>query len=1076
MSNATIIQTRDEVYIGSETATSIEVDGVLYRVDTNAQKLYTIDGKVIFCSGELSYCYSVMEQFQQSRNKSINQLRQIIVQSYAGQVIEIVVCKHDGKQTVVYQLSSYNDFVPVIHTNIPQGGINILTAGIKTRESYESAYESILHGRTVKESFKKVFDSIAYEGVGGTLSVYKVSKSALQNYLVYQIKEPLNLRLISPKILLESYCQHLIVGERVYGKLISGANLAIEDEHGIVKWQGSLGEIFDRNGKLVMKMGLVDEKQISENPPVYQDTFGLWSFNDITRVRIDDRTGIAIDRKNNDTATYPDGWEKVLWTDVDGTLIAHDLIAENIKIVNNVGDVILDAENNYLNIGDFQNIVMDNKLTTIEKMQIITELYKIEAGYHRMLEQAEEYKRSQRDDVFDMDAQFFTKTSSTIDLYSTEPLSDAYEELVLYMAQYIKVNSVDPLDIDVDDPMTSQTSEIADRAEFILKFKTYYDEEKNLRNKIEDAQFYSGLTMGQYYNNVVIGEYGFIALRSDGKYRSVLNATNGLALQKWEDDQWTNKVYASIGSSTYEDGTLIAEDLVARRLRIETKKGDVLLDVDSLQLNFSVLDYIILDDVIMAPEKITLANQFKVVSEQYAELKAALSKYATLVYSDRDSVYTGLTDARNQLIASDTQVTNAYNALNTYMVPVFADMNAKTHIVDDLNSTRLAFHKMWEDFYKAYENGRSKLADFLEKSSLQLGRNYNNTVIDAENGVVVTRGDFMHRAIMNGNDDGGFRLQKNVNTAMAPVWVDKFYADFEGTLYAEDLVAKRLRIISNDGDMLIDGDERKLYLNKVDLIGAGLITSEHIITNTITADNGYIADLTVNHLKTLAKDGDVGSYVDYIDIENNNARWITGHITSKEPAVDSRGNALYWQDNEKKYLTTEVTPYVAYSYEMTETDKLQIAFQGSGVASYPYMVWGAGDGIITNTGEDYGDSSRGYFIKTSNEFVFRYNASNTANPREIKLNNEGILIKSLNGFVNIEGNQVLFESKGMIQLQHSSGASLGIDEAGERIHMQLSSGSVLELNSAGLYVNIDGDIDLKASGDIKLVGKRIDIN
>ncbi|MBW7453314.1 hypothetical protein ACFOLF_06230 [Paenibacillus sepulcri] len=1067
MSNATIIQTRDNVFIGSDSATSIEVNGDLFRQDTEAIKLYQVDDKIIFASGELHFCYSVMEKFQQSKTRGIEQLRQIIYQHYAGQVIEIVICEHDGDQTVIHQLSSYNNFIPVIHSNIPEGGIHVLSAGIKTRESHEVACMNIFGGRTVKETYKRVFDSIAFEGIGGMLSVFRINKEGISRYLTHQIKEPHDLRMLSISVLADYYQKHCIVAERLYGKIFMGTNLALEDEDGVLKFQGSKGEIFDRNGKLVMKLGLVDEEP---------DTFGLWSFNDITRVKMDDISGFVIDKATTDTTNHPDGWEKVLWADPsDGTLYTKGLVAENIKIVNNVGDVILDAENNYLNIGDFKNIVMDNKLTTLEKTQVITELYKIESGYHRMLEQAEEYKRSQRDDVFDMDAQFLSKTPSTIDLYSTTPLSNAYNALIDYMAQYIDIVGREPLNVNINSPKTDQTSEIPDRAEFILKFKTYYDEEINLRNKIEDAQFYSGLNMGTFYNNVVIGEYGFIALRSDGKYRSVLNATNGLALQKWENNQWTNKVYASIGNSSYEDGTLIAEDLVAKRLRIETKLGDVLLDADALNFDFTVLDSIVLDDVIVSTEKITLSNQYKSITKQYITLKDQIQRYATSVYNDRDSSYYELDDARNQLMTAGSELDSSYNSLTSYMNPIFANMNATTHIVNDLGSTRLIFHSKWEDFYKAYEGAREKLSDFLEKSSMQLGRNYNNTVIDAENGIVVTRGNMMNRAIMNATR--GFALQKNTGSANAPVWVDKFYADIEGNFYAEELRAIRLRIISGDGDMLIDGDERKLYLNKFDIIGAGLITSEHIITNTITADNGYIADLAVNHLKTLAKDGNVGGYIDFIDIMNNEARWITGRITSKTPAIDSRGNALYWKDSEKKYLTTDVTPYIAYSYEMDETDKLKIAFQDSGIASHPYSVWGAGDGVIVNTGTNYGDTARGYIYKLPTEFHFKYNASNSGDLREVKLYDQGIDIASLGKPVRIEGKEVRVKTEGgMIQLQHSSGTSFGIDEAGETIYLKLSNGSIVEVGNTGLKANINGDITLNATGNVQITGSRIDLN
>lgn len=1071
MSNCIVIQTSEQIFISADSAVSVKIDGVIYRdANASAQKLFHIDNYIVFCSGELDYCNKLIEKFKLQKIRNVDSLRNLIQQSYRNEAIDIVIAEYVRDQTIVTQLSPYNKFIPVIFTDLPRGAVSIISAGIRTKEAHEIAYSYLQQGEKVERIFKATYNKISFEGIGGRLEVYRISEKGVRLHLTHRIVEPNEMRIFSLDVLSDYFLKqqrHKVVGERIYGKIFMGVNLALEDEDGVLKFQGSKGEIYDRNGKLVMNLGLV-----KEDP----DVFGLWSFNDVTRVKMDSTEGFVIDRKTNNLSTYPDGWEKLMWADQsDGTLYAKGLVAENIKIVNDLGDVILDAENNYLNIGDFENIVMDKKLTSLEKMQIITELYKIESAYYRMLEQAEEYKRSQRDDVFDIDAQFFTKTPSTIDLYSTEPLTDAYFALLDYMSQYIDIVTQVPLNINIDSFMTSQTSEIADRGDFILKFKTYYDEEKNLRNKIEDAQFYSGLNMGQYYNNVVIGQYGFIALRNDGKYRSLLNATNGLALQKWENNAWVNKMYASIGNSTYTDGTLIAEDLVAKRLRIETKLGQVLLDADALNFDFTVLDSIVLDDVIVSTEKITLSNQYKSITEQYLTFKGQLDRYVTTIYNDRDSSYYGLDNAKNQLTISGNELFASYNTLTTYMTPVFANMNATTHIINDLGSTRLIFHTKWEDFYKAYEGARAKLADFLEKSSLQLGRNYNNTVIDAENGIVVTRGNVMNRATMNATK--GFALQKNINTAQSPVWKDMFYADIDGNLYAEELQAIRLRIFSGDGDLLIDGDERVMYLNKFDLIGAGLITSEHIVTNTITADNGYIADLTVNHLKTLAKDGNVGSYVDYIDIENNEARWITGLIETKTPAIDSRGNALYWKDADKKYLTTEETPYIAYSYTTKDTDKLKFAFQDSGIASYPYSVWGAGDGIKKDTGAEYADSSRGYIYKTSDAFHFQYNTSNTGDKREVKLHDNGIDIISSSELINIKGEEVKIKSEdGIIQVLHTSGTGFEINETGESIYLKHSNGSIVEINLEGLNASINGDISLKASGSIQIKGSKIDLN
>ncbi|GGG15436.1 hypothetical protein [Paenibacillus aceti] len=961
MSNATIIQTNSDIFIGSDSATSVLLRGQLYRLDTKATKLFKFDNLVVFCSGNLDYCYSVMNQFSYQSNKNVYSLREILLNSYNGEKIDVVIGEYKDNKTWLYQLSPYNKFDIITYTDIPKDGVNILSAGIKTEESYNSVCKYISIGKSVPEVFKSVFDEISYEGIGGTLTVYRINQKGISEFLKCEVKEKENLNIFNVQIALDHFEKHLIVGERIYGKIWMGVNLALQDEDGVLKFQGSKGEIFDRNGILVMKSGLV-----AENP----DKFGLWSFNDITRVKMDNIEGFVIDRATTDKLHHPDGWEKIMWADpTDGTLYTHDLVAENIKIVNNVGDIILDAENNYLNLGDLSNIIMDNKLTSVEKMQLITELHKIESAYYRMLEQAEKYKRSQRDDEFDIEAQFLTKTSSTKDLYSTEPLTKAFFDLLDYMSQYISIVTQVPLNIDINSPLTEKTSEVPDRAEFILKFKTYYDEEKRLRNLIEDAQFYSGLNMGSFYNNLVIGEYGFIALRSDGKYRSVLNATNGLALQKWEKNKWVNKVYASIGNSSYEDGTLIAEDLVAKRLRIENKFGDVILDSDGLNIDFSVIDNIILDDVITSMEKITLSNTYKTITQQYITLKEQIYRYATTIYDDRDSSYYGLDTAQQELVRAGNELESTYDALTNYMNPIFSNMNATTHIVNDLHSTRFIFHQKWEDFYKAYEGARAKLSDFLEKSSLQLGRNYNNTVIDAVNGVVVTRGNYKNKTTLNATE--GIKIERNDGTASSPVWYKVFYVDVDGNLFAEDMSTKRLRILDAKlGDAIIfdslegitingQNDEQiRLNANKgitIDVKGEkrfwihndGTLRARKLIIEPDMEDglvldeetDGYISDLMVNSLKAVRNSKDEQ---DYIYIRDNFIKLNTG--TSAKSDITKF----------KLHLTKDDNQY-----------------------SYPEMIWGQGNGV--NGG------NIGYIKKTSNAFQFQYN-NDTNKTRAIEFN------------------------------------------------------------------------------------------
>lgn len=63
-----------------------------------------------------------------------------------------------------------------------------------------------------------------------------------------------------------------------------------------------------------------------------------------------------------------------------------------------------------------------------------------------------------------------------------------------------------------------------------------------------------------------------------------------------------------------------------------------------------------------------------------------------------------------------------------------------------------------------------------------------------------------------------------------------------------------------------------------------------------------------------------------------------------------------------------------------------------------------------------------------------------------------------------------------IQIQHSSGTGFGIDESGDQIYLEHSNGSIIEINQAGLYTHINGDISLNASGNIQITGSKIELN
>lgn len=359
-----------------------------------------------------------------------------------------------------------------------------------------------------------------------------------------------------------------IVGERIYGKIIMGVNLAIEDESGILKFRGSRGQVFDRNGNEVMRLGLVSDDNSST------ECFGIKSWNSMTRVALTDCEGISISRIK-DTGD----WDKIFWVSADdGTLYTKDMVAERLKIVNNIGDVILDAENGFFDIGWFDKILADGKLTTSEKYEIWTRVNTIMSEYQLLLSHAEKFKFSDRDSTYNINAQNVeaTKNPSNNTRVSTNILTQMYNALISYIGNYI---SIPP---QLDNAIMERVDEV-DRHVFVTRFKNYYDEAQKVREAIEDYMIYSGLQIGRFYNNLILdAQAGFMAVRNDLRYRARLSATEGLALEKWEGGGWVKKLYASLGDPNYEDGTLIAENLVAKSLRIvDGNLGDRII-LDSL--------------------------------------------------------------------------------------------------------------------------------------------------------------------------------------------------------------------------------------------------------------------------------------------------------------------------------------------------------------------------------------------------------------------------------------------------------------------------------------------------------------
>jgi len=263
----------------------------------------------------------------------------------------------------------------------------------------------------------------------------------------------------------------------VYGKLLAGNKLLITNESGSFKVDG--------NSMIAHNMYLSLE-------------------NDFNRVLLDPNIGIKLQRMDA-------GWKDIMWLDINtGILHTKHMVATSIIIKDDGENTLIDAKNNIFNIGKFDDILADGRLTTVEKMQLKAEWIRIQSEYARIVLHANDYNTIDRD----------SKQHTTA-------------ILTIYMNAYNALSTYIPL-LNLD----SEKTTVVDREVFNTRFRNYYDAAVAILNEISNVLRYSSLQLGQMYNTTVIDAINGITVTKtpnpDGSgtpiARTVLNATDGIAI------------------------------------------------------------------------------------------------------------------------------------------------------------------------------------------------------------------------------------------------------------------------------------------------------------------------------------------------------------------------------------------------------------------------------------------------------------------------------------------------------------------------------------------------------------------
>ena len=258
------------------------------------------------------------------------------------------------------------------------------------------------------------------------------------------------------------------------------------------------------------------------------------------------------------------------------------------------------------------------------------------------------------------------------------------------------------------------------------------------------------------------------------------------------------------------------------------------------------------------------------------------------------------------------------------------------------------------------------------EARLREGQPYFGVTIDREQGLKIARSDGMSEAIFN-----------------------------------SDLFTMRA---------LIDGVMRdRIYFDPIkgDYVFDGALGADAVFTDSLYAEQGDIAELTVDRLSTSRR---IRKYIlsdssddNFIKIQDNYIQFITGatisndilltesgdailtedglyltgesNVLATEQATNRYGQGLYWQrqpvghtadgyptdaDGQQIYTTTEQTDWPVMVYSYLELVKMEEAFAQQGTLYQPQIILGAGD---------ENGNSRGYIYKEQKDLLIKYTTS-----------------------------------------------------------------------------------------------------
>lgn len=253
MSLCVVLQEYDRLFMSGDSATSGGEKGRFLRYNDTAKKIVKIGNDIVYCSGILSKSYAVINFLTNYHDVyktmiDLNQLT-IFLQNNIGmqinpefQDVGVMIGRIDTNgQSVVYDLSQYNDFKVVEHRGMKEG-TQVWCGGFHTQKAMNSATECIRNKFSVEETYIKTYEDVSCNEIGGTITVYQADNDGTRMLLRQKIKESnigyfngitkikeQNTDIILPELPEDA---HAVLADVIMGQMVISEGLTIENKSG----------------------------------------------------------------------------------------------------------------------------------------------------------------------------------------------------------------------------------------------------------------------------------------------------------------------------------------------------------------------------------------------------------------------------------------------------------------------------------------------------------------------------------------------------------------------------------------------------------------------------------------------------------------------------------------------------------------------------------------------------------------------------------------------------------------------------------------------------------------------------